>query len=179
MNIKSILSIQVLTSRLLFSRPIPTSFFINIPSIFVSILVQEFVCFLNKQKLYDITNKKIKNKTYLELERESEMGKKRKVSFSLLKKLMRLSLLKLMEESERTLEMFWNNHFIRLNKCLDLRKFEQRFRDVRINLLGIYDRLDQINDENIGNVDEYDAFIHDLQLLNEQSKVEFLFSSSP
>lgn len=40
------------------------------------------------------------------------------------------SLLKLMEESERTLEMFWNNHFIRLNKCLDLRKFEQKFKDV-------------------------------------------------
>lgn len=81
------------------------------------------------------------------------------------------SLLKLMEESERTLEMFWNNHFIRLNKCLDLRKFEQRFKDVRIQLLGVYARLEQINDDTIGNVDEYDAFIHDLQLLNDQSKV--------
>lgn len=40
------------------------------------------------------------------------------------------SLLKLMEESELTLEMFWKNHFIRLNKCLDLRKFEQKFKDV-------------------------------------------------
>jgi hypothetical protein len=36
-----------------------------------------------------------------------------------------------MEESERTLELFWSNHFIRLNKCLDLRKFEQKFKDVR------------------------------------------------
>lgn len=76
-----------------------------------------------------------------------------------------------MEESERTLEMFWNNHFIRLNKCLDLRKFEQRFKDVRIQLIGVYARLEQINDDTIGNVDEYDAFIHDLQLLNDQSKV--------
>ena len=37
-----------------------------------------------------------------------------------------------MEESELTLETFWKNHFIRLNKCLDLRKFEQKFKDVRI-----------------------------------------------
>ena len=36
-----------------------------------------------------------------------------------------------MEESELTLETFWKNHFIRLNKCLDLRKFEQKFKDVR------------------------------------------------
>jgi len=42
-----------------------------------------------------------------------------------------LSLLKLMEESELTLETFWKNHFVRLNKCLDLRKFEQKFKDVR------------------------------------------------
>lgn len=89
----------------------------------------------------------------------------------IIKRVFILSLLKLMEESERTLEMFWNNHFIRLNKCLDLRKFEQKFKDVRINLLGIYARLEQIDDSTIGNVDEYDAFIHDLQLLNEQSKV--------
>ena len=36
-----------------------------------------------------------------------------------------------MEESELTLETFWKNHFVRLNKCLDLRKFEQKFKDVR------------------------------------------------
>jgi hypothetical protein len=35
-----------------------------------------------------------------------------------------------MEDSEKTLDMFWKNHHIRLNKCLDLRKFEQDFKDV-------------------------------------------------
>lgn len=37
-----------------------------------------------------------------------------------------------MEESEKTLNMFWDNHYIRLNKCLDLRKFEQDFKNVSI-----------------------------------------------
>lgn len=49
--------------------------------------------------------------------------------------------------------------------------FSLSYLKVRINLIGIYDRLNQINDDNIGKVDEYDGFIHDLQLLNEQSKV--------
>ncbi|CAF0750342.1 unnamed protein product [Brachionus calyciflorus] len=83
------------------------------------------------------------------------------------------NLLKLMEESQRTLEMFWNNHFIRLNKCLDLRKFEQKFKDVRINILQIYEKLSSINDENIELEQDYDNFISLLQVLNEQSKSAF------
>ena len=43
-----------------------------------------------------------------------------------------------MEESEQTLEMFWKNHFVRLNKCLDLRKFEQKFKDVSLIIYFIY-----------------------------------------
>jgi hypothetical protein len=53
-----------------------------------------------------------------------------------------LSLLKLMEESELTLETFWKNHFVRLNKCLDLRKFEQKFKDVRTYLLYLNKSFD-------------------------------------
>ena len=35
-----------------------------------------------------------------------------------------------MDESEKTLNVFWENHYVRLNKCLDLRKFEHKFKDV-------------------------------------------------
>ncbi|RNA23699.1 guanine nucleotide exchange factor DBS isoform X4 [Brachionus plicatilis] len=83
------------------------------------------------------------------------------------------NLLQLMEESQKTLEMFWNNHFIRLNKCLDLRKFEQQFKDVRINILKINEKLASISDENIQLEEEYDSFIRLLQVLNEQSKSAF------
>jgi hypothetical protein len=47
-----------------------------------------------------------------------------------------------MEESELTLETFWKNHFVRLNKCLDLRKFEQKFKDVRSYLLYLNKSFD-------------------------------------
>jgi len=50
-----------------------------------------------------------------------------------------------MEESEKTLNMFWENHFVRLNKCLDLRKFEQKFKDVSIVFFLMNLRFDSLH----------------------------------
>jgi hypothetical protein len=83
------------------------------------------------------------------------------------------NLLKLMEESELTLETFWKNHFIRLNKCLDLRKFEQKFKDVRKNLLNIHEKFNQIDDERLESEEDYENCINLLQILNEDSKNAF------
>ena len=96
-----------------------------------------------------------------------------------------------MEESERTLEMFWNNHYVRLNNCLYLRKFEQKFKDVCLSLLSIYEQLDRIaseaNSENYSNKQlnlkqqemDYDKCIHMLLSLNEKSKVRFVTITIP
>ncbi len=46
-----------------------------------------------------------------------------------------------MEESEKTLNMFWDNHYIRLNKCLDLRRFEQNFKNVNTKIKTFNKRL--------------------------------------
>ena len=45
---------------------------------------------------------------------------------------------------------------------------------VRINLLGIFDKLDKISDENLHKEEEYEACIKNLQVLNEKSQVSFI-----
>ncbi|CAG9816753.1 unnamed protein product [Phaedon cochleariae] len=38
-----------------------------------------------------------------------------------------------LEETERTFDEFWQNHSIRLRNCLELRRFEQDFRELQVN----------------------------------------------
>ncbi|XP_056645987.1 guanine nucleotide exchange factor DBS-like isoform X1 [Diorhabda sublineata] len=38
-----------------------------------------------------------------------------------------------LEETERTFDEFWQGHFVRLRNCLELRRFEQDFRELQIN----------------------------------------------
>lgn len=37
-----------------------------------------------------------------------------------------------LEETERRFDDFWNTHLIRLKQCLDLRRFEQEFRELQV-----------------------------------------------
>lgn len=39
-----------------------------------------------------------------------------------------------LEETERRFDDFWNSHLTRLKQCLDLRRFEQDFRELQVSL---------------------------------------------
>lgn len=38
-----------------------------------------------------------------------------------------------LEETERRFDEFWNSHLTRLKQCLDLRRFEQDFRELQVS----------------------------------------------
>lgn len=38
-----------------------------------------------------------------------------------------------LEETERHFDEFWNSHLTRLKQCLELRRFEQDFRELQVN----------------------------------------------
>lgn len=38
-----------------------------------------------------------------------------------------------LEETERRFDDFWNTHLVRLKQCLDLRRFEQNFRELQVD----------------------------------------------
>lgn len=40
-----------------------------------------------------------------------------------------------MEETERQFDAFWNIHLKRLKQCLELRRFEQDFRELQVNII--------------------------------------------
>ncbi|XP_055311339.1 guanine nucleotide exchange factor DBS isoform X6 [Sitodiplosis mosellana] len=65
-----------------------------------------------------------------------------------------------LEETERRFDDFWNTHLIRLKQCLDLRRFEQDFRELQINFdshLQIVSEMTEIGET----VDRVDAIIED------------------
>lgn len=39
-----------------------------------------------------------------------------------------------LEETERRFDEFWNSHLTRLKQCLDLRRFEQDFRELQVGV---------------------------------------------
>lgn len=39
-----------------------------------------------------------------------------------------------LEETERRFDEFWNSHLTRLKQCLDLRRFEQDFRELQVRV---------------------------------------------
>lgn len=43
-----------------------------------------------------------------------------------------------LEETERRFDDFWNTHLIRLKQCLDLRRFEQDFRELQVRVSSIH-----------------------------------------
>ena len=109
----------------------------------------------------------------------------------------RSSLINYLDESEKTLNSFWKNHYVRLNQCLDLRNLDRRFKNVsninanislskclrvwsnirfislqiRINLIEISDKLNSINDENCSTIDDYENCIKALKSLTEIAQV--------
>lgn len=38
-----------------------------------------------------------------------------------------------LEETERTFDDFWQNHSAKLRQCLELRMFEQNFKELQVN----------------------------------------------
>lgn len=41
-----------------------------------------------------------------------------------------------LEETERRFDEFWSTHLTRLKQCLDLRRFEQDFRELQVSIWG-------------------------------------------
>ncbi|XP_031630381.1 guanine nucleotide exchange factor DBS isoform X3 [Contarinia nasturtii] len=65
-----------------------------------------------------------------------------------------------LEETERRFDDFWNTHLIRLKQCLDLRRFEQDFRELQINFdshLKIVSEMTEIGET----VERVDTLIKD------------------
>lgn len=44
-----------------------------------------------------------------------------------------LRLLVQMEETERRFDEYWSHHMVKLKQCLELRCFEQDFRELQVN----------------------------------------------
>ncbi|XP_056449819.1 guanine nucleotide exchange factor DBS-like [Gadus chalcogrammus] len=54
-----------------------------------------------------------------------------------------------LDETERALEEFWERHRSKLEQCLQLRRFETRFREVRAQLDALCDRLSEFSEVSI------------------------------
>lgn len=75
-----------------------------------------------------------------------------------------------LEETERTFDDFWQSHFIKLNQCLELRQFEQDFRELRArfdeHLIAI-NKMTEIGDS----VERIDQLIKEAALFQQKSLV--------
>jgi len=52
------------------------------------------------------------------------------------------------DNSESVLLQFWSLHEARLNRCLALRHFEERFREIQCNFIQLYNNIIQLPDIN-------------------------------
>jgi hypothetical protein len=83
-----------------------------------------------------------------------------------------------LEETERTFDDFWQSHFIKLNQCLELRQFEQDFRELRAgfdeHLIAI-NKMTEIGDS----VERIDQLIKEAALFQQKSVVSSTSAPSP
>uniref|UniRef100_I3KSR5 MCF.2 cell line derived transforming sequence-like 2 n=1 Tax=Oreochromis niloticus TaxID=8128 RepID=I3KSR5_ORENI len=55
-------------------------------------------------------------------------------------------LLAQLDETENAFEQFWSKHHLKLEQCLQLRHFEQDFREVKVSLDSLIDSLNSLSD---------------------------------
>uniref|UniRef100_H2S998 Guanine nucleotide exchange factor DBS-like n=1 Tax=Takifugu rubripes TaxID=31033 RepID=H2S998_TAKRU len=80
-------------------------------------------------------------------------------------------LLAQLDETENAFEQFWSKHQLKLEQCLQLRHFEQDFRDVKMPLDSLMDSLVSLSD--IGDcVARVEYLLKELKSLEEKAQVE-------
>ncbi|XP_065353804.1 guanine nucleotide exchange factor DBS-like isoform X3 [Cloeon dipterum] len=65
-----------------------------------------------------------------------------------------------LEETERTFDDFWQSHYIKMSQCLELRQFEQNFRELQTKFddhLGVISHMTEIGES----VNRVDYLIHE------------------
>ncbi|KAM7012948.1 guanine nucleotide exchange factor DBS isoform 2-T2 [Tautogolabrus adspersus] len=78
-------------------------------------------------------------------------------------------LLAQLDETENAFEQFWCKHHLKLEQCLQLRHFEQDFREVKVSLDSLMDSLTSLSD--IGDcVTRVELLLKDLKTLEEKAK---------
>uniref|UniRef100_A0A3Q3E166 MCF.2 cell line derived transforming sequence-like 2 n=1 Tax=Labrus bergylta TaxID=56723 RepID=A0A3Q3E166_9LABR len=78
-------------------------------------------------------------------------------------------LLAQLDETENAFEQFWCKHHLKLEQCLQLRHFEQDFREVKVSLDSLMDSLSSLSD--IGDcVTRVELLLKDLKTLEEKAK---------
>ncbi|KAM3843091.1 guanine nucleotide exchange factor DBS-like, partial [Diretmus argenteus] len=78
-------------------------------------------------------------------------------------------LLAQLDETENAFEQFWSKHHLKLEQCLQLRHFEQDFREVKVSLDGLMDTLTSLSD--IGDcVTRVEHLLKELKVLEEKAQ---------
>ncbi|XP_008277521.1 guanine nucleotide exchange factor DBS [Stegastes partitus] len=78
-------------------------------------------------------------------------------------------LLAQLDETENAFEQFWCKHHLKLEQCLQLRHFEQDFREVKVSLDGLIEALNSLVD--IGDcVARVEHLLKDLKTLEEKAQ---------
>ncbi|KAK2874385.1 hypothetical protein Q8A67_021538 [Cirrhinus molitorella] len=78
-------------------------------------------------------------------------------------------LLAQLDETENAFEQFWSRHHLKLEQCLQLRHFEQDFREVKVSLDGLTETLLGLSD--IGDcVAQVEHLLGDLKTLEDKAK---------
>ncbi|XP_056133920.1 guanine nucleotide exchange factor DBS isoform X2 [Lampris incognitus] len=78
-------------------------------------------------------------------------------------------LLAQLDETENAFEQFWSKHHLKLEQCLQLRHFEQDFREVKVTLDGLMDSLTSLSD--IGDcVARVEHLLKELKALEEKAQ---------
>ncbi|XP_041647988.1 guanine nucleotide exchange factor DBS isoform X2 [Cheilinus undulatus] len=78
-------------------------------------------------------------------------------------------LLAQLDETENAFEQFWCKHHLKLEQCLQLRHFEQDFREVKVSLDGLMASLTSLSDTG-DCVTRVELLLKDLKTLEEKAK---------
>ncbi|XP_028259176.1 guanine nucleotide exchange factor DBS isoform X3 [Parambassis ranga] len=78
-------------------------------------------------------------------------------------------LLAQLDETENAFEQFWCKHHLKLEQCLQLRHFEQDFREVKVSLDSLTDSLNSLSDTG-DCVARVEQLLKDLKILEEKAQ---------
>ncbi|KAI5614707.1 guanine nucleotide exchange factor DBS isoform X4 [Silurus asotus] len=78
-------------------------------------------------------------------------------------------LLAQLDETENAFEQFWSKHHLKLEQCLQLRHFEQDFREVKLSLDSLMDTLLALSDTGDG-ADRMEQLLKELKSLQDRAQ---------